>query len=239
MLVTAATLGMSCCAASQTPMERNRWQYIVIHHSASHSGNSAGFHRLHRAKGWDGLAYHFVITNGKGGPDGGLEVGSRWWHQKHGAHAGAPPATLFPDERNGFNEFGIGICLVGNLEQRPPTRKQMETLAGLITRLRNEYGISPESILGHRHVRDTACPGRHFPWGTLYARLELPPPTHLYRHTVMGTTDRCPWCIQQILIAESKMSPSVVPPASASGKQGSPPDLPGSEIPPPILLRPE
>jgi len=42
---------------------------------------------MHRAKGWDGLAYHFVITNGHGGPDGALQIIPRWWAQKHGAHA--------------------------------------------------------------------------------------------------------------------------------------------------------
>ena len=46
------------------------WRYIVIHHSATASGNAAEFDREHRARGWDGLGYHFVIDNGVGGPDG-------------------------------------------------------------------------------------------------------------------------------------------------------------------------
>src|SRR6185503_19274337 len=66
----------------------NRWQHIIVHHSASTSGNAAAFARLHRRKGWDDVAYHFVIDNGRGGPDGALEITSRWRVQKHGAHAG-------------------------------------------------------------------------------------------------------------------------------------------------------
>ncbi len=59
--------------------DRTPWRYIVIHHSATPSGNARSFDRMHRGKGWDGVAYHFVIDNGKGGPDGRLEVTHRWW----------------------------------------------------------------------------------------------------------------------------------------------------------------
>jgi len=204
-------------------VEPNAWQYIVVHHSASPGGNAAAFDRLHRAKGWDGLAYHFVIDNGRGGGDGHLEVGARWWRQKHGAHAGglfAAPA----DERNCCNEFGIGICLVGNLEQRPPTPAQMDTLAGLIHRLRVEFLIPEENILGHRHVRQTACPGRLFPWKTLYAKLDLPPPTHLCYHTPAGTTDRCPWCLAHMALA-ARESRHRTPPGQAET-----PDVPPTEM---------
>src|SRR4051812_34750449 len=37
----------------------NSWQYIVIHHSATPAGNAASFDRMHKAKGWDELGYHF------------------------------------------------------------------------------------------------------------------------------------------------------------------------------------
>src|SRR4051812_3753672 len=53
----------------------NQWQYIVIHHSATPSGSAAAFDRMHRAKGWDELGYHFVIGNGTMSGDGQIEVG--------------------------------------------------------------------------------------------------------------------------------------------------------------------
>src|SRR4051812_248280 len=37
------------------------WRWIVIHHSASPSGSMAIFDKEHKAKGWDGVGYHFVI----------------------------------------------------------------------------------------------------------------------------------------------------------------------------------
>lgn len=194
----------------------NGWQYLVIHHSASPSGNAASFDRMHRGKGWDGLAYHFVITNGKGGPDGGLQVSSRWWAQKHGAHAGAMPLDTPAEERNAFNEFGIGICLVGNFEHRAPSRAQMKTLARLVTKLRTQFDIPVENVMGHRHVKSTACPGGRFPWKTLFAMTgEAQPAHHLYRHALVATYERCPWCHQRgemALNRSRKEEPSIVPP---------------------------
>ena len=140
------------------------WRSIVLHQSGTAAGNARRFDRLHRARGWDGLGYHFVITNGHGGPDGAVEVGERWWEQKHGAHAGALPVRALPEARNLYNELGIGICLVENFQRRPPTSRQIHALARLLRGLQTEFRIPPERVLGHREVRRTACPGRYFPW---------------------------------------------------------------------------
>jgi N-acetylmuramoyl-L-alanine amidase len=209
----------------------NLWRYIVIHHSASPSGNAASFHNMHRRKGWDGLAYHFVITNGKGGPDGGLEVGFRWWRQQHGAHAGGL-AQKTADEVNEFNEFGIGICLVGNFEHRPPTKAQMKTLAWLVKKLQTEHGIASADVVGHRHVKSTACPGRQFPWKTLFAMLEEPAPTHLVKRAPIPTSDRCPWCFDQSVL--TARAPGALPPTLASRSMRVPartPIRPGTKVP--------
>lgn len=198
------------------------WRYILVHHSASPSGNAASFDRMHRSKGWDGVGYHFVITNGKGGPDGGLQVSARWWSQKHGAHAGGLPGGVDPEARNDYNEFGIGVCLVGNFEQRAPSRKQLQTLARLIKRLRALYGIPEEAVMGHRHVKSTACPGRHFPWRTLYAMMALPVPQHLHRRSAALTYERCNWC-NSLPTVQSRWQP---------GRTGI-----SSDLPPPVMLR--
>lgn len=170
-----------------------QWRSIVIHHSATPSGSAADFDRMHRRKGWEGLGYHFVIDNGKGGPDGRLEVGARWWQQKHGAHAGGLHGESDPDARNEFNEFGIGVCLVGNLDRAVPTKRQMETLARLVERLRERHGIGLDAVLGHRHVRQTACPGRRFSWGRLYGMLGESAAGPAPRQAI-ATWDRCDWC---------------------------------------------
>src|SRR5690606_32161137 len=65
-----------------------KWQWIVIHHSATPTGGAVEFDKLHReTNGWDELGYHFVIGNGTNTKDGMVEVGPRWVKQKHGAHA--------------------------------------------------------------------------------------------------------------------------------------------------------
>ena len=224
-----ALLALACATApqAQEPAERNGWRYIVLHHSASPGGNAAKMNRFHRGRGWDGVAYHFVITNGKGGADGGLQVTDRWWQQKHGAHAGSLPAEAFPGEKNGYNEFGIGICLVGNFEKKAPTRAQMVTLTRLVRRLQGLFDIPAENILGHRHVRDTACPGRHFPWRGLFARLALPTPQHLYRQASSLTMDRCPWC---------HLHPDPTEGPGSVAAQSTPPHSASPDLPPPINL---
>lgn len=127
------------------------WRWIVIHHSDTRVGSAASFDRYHRSRGWDELGYHFVIGNGNGSGDGVVEVGSRWPKQKIGAHAGVQE----------YNEYGIGICLVGDFEVSYPTRAQMNSLAHLVAWLMQTYRIPPERVIGHRDCRRTNCPGRH------------------------------------------------------------------------------
>jgi hypothetical protein len=132
----------------------NSWKWIVIHHSATPSGSASVFDKMHREKGWDELGYHFVIGNGTGSGNGQVEVGPRWPKQKWGAHAKTPD--------NRFNDYGIGICLVGNFDIERPTPQQMESLTRLVTYLMATYHIPPENVIGHNETKSTDCPGRNF-----------------------------------------------------------------------------
>lgn len=137
------------------PAGRRPWRYIVVHHSATADGNACRFDRLHReVRGWDELGYHFVITNGRGGPDGAVEVGSRWVKQKWGAHCGGTP-------ENAYNDYGIGICLVGDFREQAPSAKQLAALETLVAWLRNRWDIPADRVLGHGEAPNaaTACPG--------------------------------------------------------------------------------
>jgi len=134
-----------------------RWKYIIVHHSATQEGSSLQFHRHHQEKGWDSVGYHFVIDNGKSGkPDGFIEITPRWLKQQHGAHCKA----------SDMNTVGIGICLVGNFNEREVSPAQMNALVYLVNELRRYYKIPKNNILGHRHVpgSKTDCPGNRFPW---------------------------------------------------------------------------
>jgi hypothetical protein len=129
------------------------WQYIVIHHSATPTGSMAFFDKEHKAKGWDGVGYHFVIGNGTETGDGQVEVTPRWPLQKWGAHA----KTL----DNRFNEHGIGICLVGNFDIEHPSANQMKSLSRLVGFLMQTYHIPAQNVVGHRDTKPTDCPGRY------------------------------------------------------------------------------
>ena len=54
-----------------------RWKYIVIHHTATDMGDPKGMDGVHRRRGMEnGLAYHFVIGNGRKMQDGSIYVGN-------------------------------------------------------------------------------------------------------------------------------------------------------------------
>jgi len=135
------------------PLTR-KWKYIVIHHSGGDTGNEEIFDRCHKGWGWRGVGYDFVIGNGHGSPDGAIEVTFRWEKQLVGAHAGVKE----------YNEHGIGICLVGNFERSYPTQKQMQSLVALVSYLQVKCHIPAHHILGHRHIKNTKCPGKNFPY---------------------------------------------------------------------------
>lgn len=135
-----------------------QWKWIVIHHSDTPNGSAAVFARYHReVNHWTDLGYHFVIDNGNGAADGLVEVGGRWNKQREGAHAGVLQ----------YNEYGIGICLVGNFDNTRPTSGQMRSLAHLTAYLMHKYHISADHVVGHRDVKKTNCPGRYLDLATV------------------------------------------------------------------------
>jgi len=152
------------------PADRERrWKAIVIHHSATATGNAEVFDRWHREENhWDGVGYDFVIGNGSDSADGGVEVTFRWQEQRAGAHCGGTPG-------NWANEEAVGICLVGDFNQSRPTPTQMRALTKLVRFLQQRYDIPVDRVYGHGTTpgaRVTECPGRQFPMARLKAALE-------------------------------------------------------------------
>ncbi|WP_309380638.1 LysM peptidoglycan-binding domain-containing protein [Cerasicoccus frondis] len=144
-------------------IDRSRWKYVVAHHSAIEQGNAAIYGAAHERRGMEnGLAYHFVIGNGIDSGDGEIEVGPRWRQQLRGGHV--------RDSR--VNDVGIGICLVGNLENHPPTPKQRASFIQLVNYLRDNCTASDYTFTVHKWVdgaRHTVCPGKHFPYREMSA----------------------------------------------------------------------
>ena len=144
-----------------------RWEGIIVHHSASDTGDAASMDSYHRnIRNWDSLGYHFVIDNGNNSHnkhDGMVEVGIRWRQQKHGAHC-----RVDVRDDNYWNEHTIGICLVGNFEEYNPSPAQYSSLVELVKFLQDRYRISANKIYGHGDIEGarTKCPGRNFSWST-------------------------------------------------------------------------
>jgi N-acetyl-anhydromuramyl-L-alanine amidase AmpD len=145
------------------------WRWIVLHHSDDVCGSLDKYHRVHLDKGWEhGCGYHFVIGNGSKSGDGQVEVSQRWTRQLHGAHA--------KTDDNLFNDFGIGICLVGDFERggSRPSAAQMRALIRLTQWLLDRYDLPVSAVRGHCHCKPTCCPGKNFPWAELKAGLREP-----------------------------------------------------------------
>ena len=123
---------------TQTPLQLRRWQAIVIHDSGAVVGSAATIDRAHRRLGRGSLGYHFVI-NGPSGHDGQIERGQRWRLQTHGAHS-------VGDRGAWFNEYAIGICLIGDLAQQPLSVAQTEQLVWLVQRLQVRFDIPAQRV---------------------------------------------------------------------------------------------
>ena len=113
---------------------------------------------LHKKKGWDGVGYDFVIGNGTDTKDGEIETTPRWTEQKDGAHV------------KGWNDVGIGICLVGNFENVDPTPKQLDAVVRLVRHLRRRFHVPPERVVGHGTLGATLCPGKRLSVRDLVAK---------------------------------------------------------------------
>lgn len=134
---------------------------LVIHHSASASGNVEVFRAEHikrlRAKN---IGYHDVIGNGRGLPDGHISTGRP--HDQVGAGVW------------GNNARKLHVCLVGNFERPdrgftgPPSRKQLSALGHWLHTNGRRYQIADyRRVVGHKEIalpgHSTACPGTEMP----------------------------------------------------------------------------
>ncbi|HVZ94938.1 MAG TPA: peptidoglycan recognition family protein [Phycisphaerales bacterium] len=159
-----ATPGIESILQTKSPIEKNRWTGIVIHHSASAMGSAETLNAQSLAKGLKGLGYHFVIGNGQGAPNGQIYVGARWADQLPGAHTAGPKSEQ-------YNRTTIGICLVGDGERHAFTSEQLDSLVQLVSTLQKELGIDDSQVFLHRDVAPTTSPGRLFPEALLRERL--------------------------------------------------------------------
>ncbi|HMY80387.1 MAG TPA: peptidoglycan recognition family protein [Candidatus Absconditabacterales bacterium] len=153
-------------------------QKLIIHHTAGsiHAINTMSgeietmkdiyhFHTFTRDRG--DIGYNYII-----GPLGTIYEGRAGGPDAVGAHA------------SWNNTDSIGIALMGNFDSEQPTKEQIQSLFHLLVALSAKYKINPmkdvifhefdttikspyirnstyDSMIGHRDVGDTSCPGEH------------------------------------------------------------------------------
>ncbi len=150
-------------ANASISVKADKWERIVVHHSAIKYGNVKKYDRAHRKRGMqNGLAYHFVIGNGIDSGDGEIEIGPRWTKQLQGGHV----------KNHAVNLNSIGICLVGNFEKTHPSKRQMDSFTQLVDWLQKDVLKKKTLFAGHKDLKgeQTVCPGKNFPLAAMHAR---------------------------------------------------------------------
>lgn len=124
---------------------RSKTNAMYLHHAAATTCDAATIHAWHKANGWSGIGYHFVVRK-----DGTIERGRPI--DKIGAHA------------TGYNSYSIGICFEGNFENESMSAAQKSAGIELVEYVKDKYGIAASAIKRHKDVASTACPGTNFPF---------------------------------------------------------------------------
>ena len=118
---------------------------IIIHCSATNPEQdfcAADIDNWHKARGWSGIGYHYVIKL-----DGTIEKGRDV--SKAGAHA------------FGYNKRSIGVCYIGGVDMdgKPSdtrTEEQKRAMDIFIQMLKNDY--LGATVHGHNEFSNKACP---------------------------------------------------------------------------------
>jgi len=127
---------------------------IVIHHTAADDATPIdppavvrGIYYFHTVtRGWGDIGYNYLVDqhgNIYEGRQGGLGVVA--------AHA------------LGSNYGSVGISVLGNFMNSYPAQDTLDALTNLISYVSQQTGVSLNSktVVGHRDVDATACPGDH------------------------------------------------------------------------------
>lgn len=121
---------------------------IVIHHADASTCNAHMIHQWHKARGWSGMGYHFLVRK-----EGGIVETGR-------------PINTIGAHCTGQNNDSVGICFEGDFDRETMTNEQLQTGRELIAYLRGLYGQNIR-IVRHKDLMATDCPGKNFPFEEL------------------------------------------------------------------------
>lgn len=142
--------------SAEAPIRDGRWSAIVLHHSGDPAATPASLEQQARARGLNGLGYHFVIGNGVNMGAGEVLAGYRWLEQSPGAHVAGP-------EGEAYNLASVGICLVNDGNRRRYSEEQLARAVQLTRLLMRELDIPADRVFLHRDLAEVSSPGVLFP----------------------------------------------------------------------------
>lgn len=125
--------------------KRSGTEYLILHHAAG-NGSVEAIHRMHLARGWVGIGYHYYVRK-----DGSIYRGR--------------PEDSVGGHTVGYNYRSIGVCFEGNFENETMSAVQLNAGRWLIADILSRYPSL--KVVGHRELDATACPGKNFPLAEL------------------------------------------------------------------------
>lgn len=213
-------------------------RFLLVHHTASRVGHTPeqapgilrSFYDYHTSaeKGWNDIAYNFLIDSG-----GGI------WEGRSGSIAG----SVAGDATGGNQGFSQLVCLIGDFNASNPSGAAVGSLIGLLAWLADKHGVSTvpgsqvsftskgsnlwpagstvtaATITGHRAMSATSCPGSNL---NQLVTTSLTADVHAVR---TGTPATSPSTSVPATVVESSTS-STSAPTSTSVDQGPTTTLP-------------
>jgi len=140
-------------------MRGTKVKNIFVHCSATPWADAIVIDEWHKANGWSGIGYHFVILNGS--PHKSVEYFDFLDGQIHSGRPLDNDFYLEAEERGAQvkdrNSDSVGICLVGLKEF---TDKQLVAAKLLLSRLVEQFKLKTEDVWGHCEDPNTTktCP---------------------------------------------------------------------------------
>lgn len=146
---------------------QEQFDEVIIHHSGDEHNDVWDIANHHVVNNrWAAIGYHMVI-----GKDG-----SRYWCHNFNVQAA---------HTYGHNDHTVGICLIGDLNNRWPTEAQLRSMKQVLPHIPFEF-----TIKAHRDYRNTDCPGRTFDeWRYLLVG-GSPPPTENWEERALVAEDQ-------------------------------------------------
>jgi hypothetical protein len=131
---------------------------ITVHHSAINSDgllskpevarqiesirrNHTSRRDQNTGRPWVDIGYHYII-----------DPAGRVWEGR--------PTSIEGAHVSDTNQHNIGVMLMGNFDQHPPTREALATLDAFVAAQMRRLRVPVARVYTHRELKPTECPGR-------------------------------------------------------------------------------